>query len=113
MHVTTIWTNRADQPQTTPFPITRGLFFTIRSGDFYSPDSWDFHKVTRYTRGYVRNRPFLSFRWGSFGFYIGWKFYGVDTYNQLAMPGINVEDVYPGSIAIQGFTVRFTTALLS
>ncbi len=97
-----------DQPFTKPFPLRNGVFVALRSGDFYSPDSWDITKVTRYKRDIVKNRPFLSLRCGHFGFYIGWKVFGVDTDNQRAMPGINPEDVYVGSVAIQGFTMRFS-----
>ena len=112
MNVTTNWTNRRAQPLTSPFPVTNGVFLAIRSGDFYSPDSWDVTKVTKYRRGKVRYRPFASIRFGRFGAYLGNKLYGVDTENQRAMPGINPEDVYSGSIALQGCTIRFTRGLV-
>ena len=108
MRVIQHWQNRPEQPPTSPFPLTNGVFIAIRSGDFYSPDSWDPLKVTTYSRGWVNHRPFISVRFGKFGFYLGWKVYGVDTENQRSMPGIGSEDVYPGSLAIQGFTLRFT-----
>ena len=108
MKVEIDYTNRPEQPLTSPFPLTDGVFFTVRSGDYYSPDSWDIMKVSSYDRGVVKNRPFLSARKGRFGFYIGWKVYGVDTDNQRAMPGIFPEDVYSGSVAIQGCTIRFS-----
>ena len=100
-----------DQPLTSPFPLRNGVFVALRSGDFYSPDSWDVKKVSKYRRGKVRNRPFVSARCGRYGAYIGWKVYGVDTDNQRAMPGIFPSDVYPGSVAIQGCTIRFTRGL--
>lgn len=108
MNVTTHWTNRPEQPLTAPFPLTNGVFVAVRSGDFYSPDSWNPLEVRNYCRGQVRFRPFLSARRGRFGFYVGWKVYGVDTENQARMPGIKPEDVYPGSVALQGFTLRFS-----
>ena len=97
-----------DQPLTSPFPLRNGVFVALRSGDFYSPDSWDLAKVSKYRRSTVRNRPFVSVRSGRFGAYLGWKVYGVDTDNQRAMPGIFPSDVYPGSVAIQGCTIRFS-----
>jgi hypothetical protein len=111
MQVTTVWSNRPDQPLTSPFPLTDGVFFTLRKGDLYSPDSWS--NPTRCYRTFVRwiPRPFLSFRRGSFGFYIGWKCWGCDTEKQLVQVGINPTEVYAGSVAMQGFTLRFTTAL--
>lgn len=101
----------ASQPLTSPFPLRNGVFVALRSGDFYSPDSWKVDEVTKYKRGTVRNRPFVSFRMGRFGFYVGWKVYGADTDNQRKMPGILPEDVYEGSVAMQGCTIRFTRGL--
>jgi hypothetical protein len=99
-------------PWTNPFPERTGFIFALRGGDYYSPDSWT--TPTDYTRGYMSYPilPFFSARVGRFGFYIGWKVYGVDTENQRAMPGITDADVYDGSVAIQGFTLRFTSALV-
>lgn len=111
MRVVTNWTNRPEQPLTKPFPATNGLFVAVRSGHFYSPNSWKPLEVTMYTRGLVHNRLFVSFRWNRFGFYIGWKVYGVDTDNQAMMPGIDDSDVFVGSVAIQGFTIRFSTSV--
>lgn len=111
MNVATHWSNRPEQPPTSPFPVTDGWFVVVRSGDFYSPNSWKPLEVTMYSRGRVKNRPFVSWRRGRFGFYLGWKVYGVDTENQRAMPGINPEDVFDGSIAIQGCTIRFSSSV--
>lgn len=111
MNITTHFAYPAAQPLTSPFPVRNGIFFAIRSGDFYSPDSWDIKKVRDFRRGTVRYRPFFSARLGMFGAYIGWKVYGVDTDNQRAMPGIFPSDVYPGSVAIQGCTIRFSGSI--
>ena len=110
MNVTSLHWPR-DQPLTAPFPLRNGVFIALRSGAFYSPDSWDVAKVSKFRRGKVRNRPYFSARAGRFGMYAGWKVYGVDTDNQRAMPGIAPSDVYPGSVAIQGCTLRFTRGL--
>lgn len=111
MKVVTHYSNRKNQPLTSPFPVTDGWFFAIRSGDFYSPNSWKTDEVTMFTRGKISRRPYLSYRRGRFGFYVGWKVYGVDTENQDLMPGIHDEDTYPGSVALQGCTIRFSTSI--
>lgn len=111
MNVTTVWTNRPEQPLTKPFPATDGWLIALRKGDLYSPDSWAL--PTRCYRTFVRwiPRPFIAFRRGSFGFYIGWKVWGCDTGKQLVQVGINPMEVYAGSVAMQGCTVRFSRAV--
>lgn len=106
MNVLTHLTNRADQPLTSPFPLRDGFFFALRSGDLCSPDSWK--TPVRVRRAYVRFRPFASFRRGSFGFYLGWKAFGVDNEDLKRFPAINPSEVYPGSVALQGLTIRFS-----
>jgi len=101
----------APEQWTAPFPESNGIKLRLLGGDVYSPDSWNPAKVTRFKRDYYRwpCRLFFSARYGRFGFYIGCgKVYGVDTDNQRDMPGIFPSDVYPGSVAIQGCTVRFS-----
>ena len=99
----------SNQPLTSPFPIKDGIVLAIRSGDLCSPDDW---KVpVRVRRAYVYWRPFLSFRKGHFGFYIGWKVFGVDNEDLKKFSSINPSEVYVGSLAMQGFTWRFTTKL--
>lgn len=109
MNVTTVLTNRPDQPLTKPFPATDGVLFCLRKGDLYSPDSWS--EPTRCYRTVVRWIPrfFLAARYGRFGFYLGWKVWGCDTEKQLVQVGINPKEVYPGSVAMQGWTIRFTS----
>ena len=110
MDIITHWSNRPDQPLTKPFPATDGVFVAFRSGDLYSPDSWS--KPTRCYRTFASiPRPFLSFKWGRFGFYFGWKVWGCDTEKQLVQIGINPIEVYQGSVAMQGFTLRFSTSV--
>lgn len=97
----------SDQPLTRPFPLRNGVLVALRSGDLYSPDSWSQPK--HYTRSTKPTwRPYLAVRWGKFGFYIGWKVFGVDGEQLKTFPGLNSEDVYQGSVAMQGFTVRFS-----
>lgn len=91
-----------------PFPMTDGWWLMLNKGDLYSPDSWADTK--RCYRTFVRwiPRPFLAYRKGSFGFYVGWKIWGCDTDPQLKQIGINPKEVFPGSIAMQGCTIRFS-----
>lgn len=96
-----------DQPLTSPFPLRNGIFVALRSGDLYSPDSWQNTKhYTRQTN--ARWRPYFSARYGRFGFYVGWKTWGCDTEKQVNAPGILPEEVYKGSVAMQGCTARFS-----
>lgn len=108
------------QPWTNPFPAddtddgfpgADGFIWALRGGDLCSPDSW---KVpTRVRRDYWRCPvlPFFSWRRGRFGFYIGWKVFGVDVEDLKKFPSVNPAEVYDGSAAMQGFTWRFTTKL--
>lgn len=52
--------------------------------------------------------PFFSVRIGRFGFYIGWKVFGVDSPAYKDYPGVNPSEVYDGSQAFSGLTMRFT-----
>lgn len=107
MNLTTHFSRPADQPLTSPFPVKDGWFFALRSGDFLSPDSWQ--KPVFVRRDYLRMpRPFLSFRRGRFGFYVGWKAFGVDNEDLKKFPSVNPAEVYVGSVALQGFTLRFS-----
>ena len=98
-----------DQPLTSPFPLRNGVFVALRSGDLCSPDSWQAPVHVR--RAWIYLRPFFSARFGKFGMYVGWKTYGVDGEHMLKFPSINPAEVYAGSVAIQGCTIRFTRGL--
>lgn len=98
-----------DQPLTSPFPLRNGVFVALRSGDLCSPDSWS--KPVHVRRAWVWLRPFISVRYGRFGAYLGWKVFGADGLHLLDFPSINQSEVYAGSVAMQGFTVRFTQGL--
>ena len=99
-----------DQPLTSPFPLRNGVFVALRTGDLCSPDSW--HKPVHVRRAWLRiPRPFLSFRRGRFGFYVGWKVFGVDNESLKSFPSVNPAEVYAGSVAMQGCTLRFTRGL--
>ena len=109
MKVDVVWANRPDQPPTSPFPATDGWFIAIRTGDLCSPDSWK--EPTRVRRDYIYYRPFVSFRKGRFGFYVGWKVFGADNEDLKKFPSVNPAEVYQGSIAMQGLTIRFSTSV--
>ena len=123
MDVRVVWCNRRvvrhgeqpaapeDQPLTKPFPATDGWLLALRTGDLYSPDSWA--HTTRVYRSFVRwiPRPFLAWRRGKLGFYVGWKVWGCDTEKQIGALGIAEREVYPGSVAMQGCTMRFSTSV--
>lgn len=119
MNVHTVWSSRTlartDEERVAfperqfikkPFPNTSGVWVMFNKGDLYSPDSWS--TPTRCYRTMVRwlPRPYVALRWGRFGFYLGWKIWGCDTEKQLVQIGINAKEVYPGSMAMQGFTWR-------
>ena len=99
----------APEEWTAPFPTASGYKLRLMGGDEVSPDDW--HRPTRVRRRYFRFpcRPFFSMRIGRFGFYIGsGKVFGVDNEDLKKFPSINPVEVYVGSQAIQGWTVRFT-----
>lgn len=117
----------ADQPLTSPFPLRNGLFFALRGGDHAHPSYFTLRPEA--TAGqepgwfnaiplHVRRLyfpfpvlPFLSARWGRFGFYVGWKAFGVDSEQYKDFPGVNPNEVFAGSVALQGCTIRFTRGL--
>jgi hypothetical protein len=104
------WQSRKDQPLTSPFPVKDGFFFALRGGDVFAADNWKEPKWVSRSYWFVPLRFFLSYRRGSFGFYIGnAKVFGVDTDNQKEYIGLNpAKDIYVGSVAMQGFTWRFS-----
>lgn len=98
-------------PWTNPFPERDGVIWAFRGGDICSPDSWQSPTHVRRFWAPIPWRPFFSYRKGRFGFYVGWKAFGVDGEHLKAFPSINPAEVYDGSYALQGFTIRFTNKL--
>lgn len=92
------------QPATSPFPLENGVFVELRGGDFRMPvGKGNWFSVPYFTACWRKHWsrawiPFISYRWGNRGGYIGAKIYGADspTYATWLAPG---ED-YPGSQAI-------------
>lgn len=81
-------------------------------GEFVPQDAkpdW-FNAVPRYVyRAFAKTArlPFLSVGLGRFGFYIGWKVYGVDKTEYLDYPTVTRGDLYTGSRALV-LTMRTT-----
>lgn len=93
------------QPATSPFPLANGIFLELRGGDFCMPhgdgDWFDAeHPLTKAWRRAFAHAwlPFLSWRWGKRGGYIGAKCYGVDSPTYAAFAG--ADQVYAGSQAL-------------
>ena len=95
---------------TAPFPENNGVKFRLLRGDLCSPDSWQ--KPAHVRRAWLMiPRPFFSARIGRFGMYVGWKVFGADNEDLKKFPSVNPREVYQGSIAMQGCTIRFTGSL--
>jgi hypothetical protein len=100
-----ISTNAA-QPLTSPFPLKNGVFFELRGGDICEPVGFNSNWFeppfpSRVIRKFCAWRvlPFLSWKFGTWGGYIGFKAYGVDSpiYQYWLCPYF---EVYPGSVAL-------------
>lgn len=92
-------------------PKRPGLF--LRGGDVCDPKDGDWFKPPWpkiVVRRWVPNPtlPFLCLKIGRFGFYVGWKVYGVDApeYKNWLPP----EEVYVGSLALCLTARTFTDA---
>ncbi len=95
---------------TAPFPEANGTKFRLLRGDLCSPDSW--HSPVHVRRAWITMpRPFFSARIGRFGMYVGWKVFGADNEDLKKFPSVNPAEVYAGSMAMQGCTIRFTSQL--
>ena len=99
------------QPITAPFRTRNGVFFELRGGDICEPvgiaTNWfEPPFPTRVIRKFCKWRvlPFLSWKFGTWGGYIGFKAYGVDApiYAYWLAPAF---EVYPGSVALC-FSIR-------
>lgn len=104
-----------------------GFIIALRGGDTVSGAGWElrgeatagskpnyFNAIPSRVRRiffWLPLLPFLSVRWGRFGFYIGFKVFGFDSPAYKDWPGVNPREVYEGSLALTGFTFRFTTKL--
>lgn len=130
------WTNPYPEADTDDgIPGEDGFIWALRGGDMMSPWGWQprpetttgaklnfFNAIpTRTRRLYFAwpILPFFAYRKGRFGFYVGFKVFGVDSDKYKDFPGVHPSEVYPesspgaddGSQALGGFTWRFTTNL--
>lgn len=48
---------------------------------------------------------------GRLGFYAGFKAFGADSDAYKDFPGVNPAEIHAGSVALSGFTLRFTNNL--
>ena len=104
MRVIKGWASDPTHELKEPFRSRNGVFIEFRGGDVCDPiDGGDWFGPNwpkRFMRFFVKwpVLPFISWRWGSRGGYIGAKAYGADPkqYLNWMLPG----DVYPGSEAL-------------
>lgn len=102
------------QPLTAPFPVNGHVFLEFRGGDILHPlGAGDWFRPPYFARVFRafcawRILPFLSWRFGSVGGYIGAKVYGADS--DAYCNWMNSSDVFPGSLALM-FSVRFKATL--
>jgi len=104
MRITRGLSTNTTQPATAPFPLSSGIFMELRGGDICHPiGSGDWFKhpyFKRVFRAFCRwpVLPFISWRFGSKGGYIGAKIYGVDSPEYKNW--LPEKDVFEGSQAI-------------
>jgi hypothetical protein len=93
-----------NHPVTDPFPSKNGFFLEFRGGDFCHPlDNGDWFKPPYFKhvwRFFLRwpLLPFLSWKFGKHGGYIGAKAYGVDSPDYKNW--LPEDEVYDGSEAL-------------
>jgi len=104
------------QPITGPFPSRNGVFFELRGGDVAEPigfgTNWFKPPYPSHVLRFFcpwRVLPFLSWKLGSFGGYIGFKAYGVDA-PEYPLWLCKPEECYSGSVAMC-ITARLATTL--
>lgn len=95
-------------PLTNPFPLSSGIFFELRGGNICDPIlgtffgyQWFGPKFPKYVwKAFCKFKvlPFLSWRFGNRGGYIGFKAYGVDS--EAYKNWIDPSEVYEGSYAM-------------
>jgi len=109
-------TTNPDQKLTSPFRSTNGITLALRGGNildpYFDPDGWFWSKKPSFVLNFyvpIPILPYITVKFGKYGFYAGFKAYGVDSdaYIDQLCPK---EDVYEGSQALS-FSVRFSQAL--
>lgn len=107
-------TTHPSQPLIAPFRSTSGITLALRWGDVLHPlgkGDWFnppyFKHILRFYCP-LPLLPFISWRFGKVGGYLGAKAYGADSdaYKNWMPP----QDVYPGSVALQ-FSIRLYASL--
>jgi len=111
MKVVCHYRNDPERSLTDPLPEKNGFVFRLLSGDICSPMFREFRKEHWFVPTYptwvwrafckLPILPFIAWRIGNKGGYIGFKTYGVDSdAYKLWTHGIKPEDVYDGSYAL-------------
>lgn len=105
--------NKLDHPATSPLLSEPGFWWELRAGDICHPTG----KGNWFTPPYFQHAwkwycpwpilPYLSWRVGNKGGYMGFKIYGVDSPTYVDWAG--AENVYPGSQAMQVSLRPFVT----
>jgi hypothetical protein len=105
-------TNSA-HPSTDPFRKTNGIFLELRGGDVNHPlGDGNWFKPPYFGRVFkmfisLPLLPFLSWKFGTWGGYCGFKIYGVDS--PAYKEWMNPDDVYDGSQALHLSVRPFAT----
>ena len=111
-------------PQNHTWRTTNGVSLYFRGGDVYRPDirnGWPRRGYEDDDRDWFNTHPksawrwhckwpvlpFLTFKWGSFGMYVGFKAFGVDSEAYRDFPLMQRADVYNGSVALTP-SIRFS-----
>lgn len=104
MRVRVLWRSDPERPLTDPLPERNGIVLRFYAGDFCHPilraPDW-FHppwpeRIIRRTLSFM---PFIAWKIGPKGGYLGFKLYGVDSEAYLNWPGYTNAEVFPGSQA--------------
>jgi len=108
------WRSNKNQDWTDPFPKENGVYLSFRGGDVIQPwfGNWFKEPYFKYVWHFFVKypiMPFLSWKFGRFGGYLGCKCFGVDAeaYKHWMPDGW----VYSGSRAIMLWSSRLTTKL--
>ena len=93
-----------EHPLTSPFPLTNGVFIELRGGNICDPvfgGNWFSEPYPKHVLRFFcpwAILPFISWRFGNRGGYIGLKAYGADP--EAYLNWMPKEDVYEGSQAL-------------
>ena len=119
------WTNPFPERDTDDgIPGEDGFLWALRGGHMVSPSGWQlrpeatagskptfFNSIPSHVRRlyfFWPVLPFLAFRRGRFGGYIGFKCFGFSDKAYKDFPGVNPEEIQEDNLALSGFTFRLS-----